>query len=296
MKIGIIGGGAIGLFFSFELTKMGHEVTLHVRRAEQMMKLDEEGLFVKGGKEPIFLRTRLITELELPDVLIICTKQHGVEEIIAHIKNLPQKTTVMFVQNGMGHVNWFEHLNMPVVAGVVEYGVLKHSDTCFELTGEGTVRFAPVTASKANLIEIIKEINHKESFRVELEENWYRMLAGKLIINSAINPVTALFNVRNGEIVHNEYLLSISRSLCLEACEVLELPFQAMWEQVQSIAMKTSNNISSMAKDIQLKRTTEIEAISGYVLQKATHPVPYTNFIYYCILAKEKEIERRNER
>ncbi|KGP72459.1 2-dehydropantoate 2-reductase [Pontibacillus yanchengensis] len=294
MRIGIIGGGAIGLFFSFELTKMGHDVTLYVRRKEQMLKLVKDGLSEKNHRAPIFLRTKLINELESHDILIICTKQHDIQEIISSITHLPYTTNVLFIQNGMGHVEWFDYLQMPIITGVIEYGVLKHSDTCYELTGEGKVKLAPVTITKNSLIEMIKSF-HNESFKVEIEENWFRMLAEKLIINTVINPVTALFNVPNGAIVHNEYLLDISQSLCMEACEVLELPYTYMWERVQSIATKTSENISSMAKDVQLNRTTEIRGITGYIVQKANEPVPYTDFIYRCILAKEKESERRNE-
>src|SRR5690606_69523 len=106
-------------------------------------------------------------------------------------------------------------------------------------------------------------------------------LAYKLVANAVINPLTAIFQVTNGTLLTNDYLFKLMRNLFHETVRVLELEEQKLWDYVVTICKQTAKNQSSMLRDIQAKRRTEIDAISGYIIERAKEQginVPYTIF------------------
>src|SRR5690625_967261 len=116
------------------------------------------------------------------------------------------------------------------------------------------------------------------------------MLHQKLIINAVINPLTALFQVKNIEIIHNPYIRSLAKKICKEASDILHLDPDQEWCRIQTIATQTGENQSSMFVDLKRKQPTELEAILGYLLKEKKHKMPYTTFIYESIKALEYKI------
>ena len=87
--------------------------------------------------------------------------------------------------------------------------------------------------------------------------------------------------------INREYLNHLAKKLCEEACKVLNFPYQTTWEYVQQVALQTKENSSSMLQDILKKSQTEIDAISGYLVETSEGPIPNTVFVYEAIKAKE---------
>ncbi len=67
----------------------------------------------------------------------------------------------------------------------------KISDHAVEHTGAGAVRWSVFSASRPETLQSIFSGMHRD-FPVYDENDWYRLLTGKLIINVCINPLTAL--------------------------------------------------------------------------------------------------------
>jgi 2-dehydropantoate 2-reductase len=89
-----------------------------------------------------------------------------------------------------------------------------------------------------------------------------------------INPLTAIHNLKNGELTNIQYNVDIS-NICFEISKVmraLDYPIDSteLVKNVQQVIAATANNYSSMHQDIKFKRRTEIEFINGYVTSKAT--------------------------
>ncbi|MFD1038770.1 2-dehydropantoate 2-reductase [Virgibacillus byunsanensis] len=285
MKIGIIGGGAIGLLVSSYLSSV-HDVTIYVRRPEQREELIKDGIHVTNSSKVNCVRSLTIDEMNKEDCLIICTKQQQVQDVLQHIHNKNNHSFLIFLQNGMGHIDLLKKIGQPVLVGIVEHGALKLDDHTVQHTGNGMIKLAAFSKGILDIDRLVFELNQPE-FPVVAVDGWRKLLHGKLIVNAVINPLTAMFGVRNGDIIANPYIYELAKALCRETARVLELDFPEQLQCVTAVISNTSENVSSMLKDIQAPRQTEIDAITGYILTISKKEIPYTTFVYHSVKALE---------
>jgi 2-dehydropantoate 2-reductase len=109
-------------------------------------------------------------------------------------------------------------------------------------------------------------------FNVEVVEDAQSLIWGKLVINAAINPLTALLRIPNGELLAHRSARDLMRALASEAAQVAEaekvhLPFPDSVIAAEEVAIKTAANHSSMLQDVLRGAPTEIDAICGAVVK-----------------------------
>jgi 2-dehydropantoate 2-reductase len=104
----------------------------------------------------------------------------------------------------------------------------------------------------------------------------------KLVVNSVLNPLTAILDNKNGSILYNYPLTRTMRLMLAETSHVIRnLPElkdvpnvntrfgpQRLEDLVVSVTKKTADNISSMLADVRAGRRTEIEYINGYIVKR----------------------------
>ncbi len=125
----------------------------------------------------------------------------------------------------------------------------------------------------------------------------------KLAINCAINPLSALENCRNGELLHNQHRLQLLRQVCTEVEQVaaaagITLFTEPLHQQAEAVAHATGDNLSSMLQDIRHKRQTEIEQITGYLCHRASEygiATPLNTALLHQIRTLTMEREHRND-
>ncbi|HZG61195.1 MAG TPA: 2-dehydropantoate 2-reductase [Anoxybacillus sp.] len=294
MKVGIVGGGAVGLLMAAYLHRI-YDITLYTRRQSQAALLNKNGLrFMKGRKEKtFFIKAKHIEQSEMnEDVVFVTVKQYDLPKLASSANRLQNIPTIIFLQNGMGHLpllNQFNNQN--IVLGVVEHGALKHDDRTVEHTGEGKISLA---VWKGEIGEAQRFIEQSSShFPFLFKKDWYEMLAMKLAINAVVNPLTALLRVKNGQLLEVKEYRIMMQLLFSELKDVLSLSNeQQVWENIVHVCEKTANNRSSMLKDIEQGRQTEIDAILGYIIQRGKSmniQTPLCEFLLHAI----KGIERR---
>jgi 2-dehydropantoate 2-reductase len=130
-------------------------------------------------------------------------------------------------------------------------------------------------------------------FDVRITENLEPVVWGKLIINAAINPVTALLRVKNGLLLNNPPARALMSQLAGEAAQVakalpVELPFLDPVKAVEEVAQCTGENISSMLQDVLRGATTEVDAINGAIVRMGEQkgiPAPANRAIYSLVKA-----------
>ncbi|SFJ93051.1 2-dehydropantoate 2-reductase [Halobacillus dabanensis] len=286
MKIGIIGAGSIGLLLGVYLGR-AHDVHMFVRREGQKEKLNSEGILCDVLENPTPVNAHLSSEMASGyDLWIVTIKQHGVEALLE--QNLPTDAPYLFLQNGMGHLEKLSNANISSAVGVVEHGALAEGDNKVAHTGRGNIQIANFSHLAGEIVSLIEKL-HTITFPFYYRKDHQMMLKNKLIINTVINPLTAVFGQKNRCILTNPYIQKIAFQLCEEACGVLDMDISKEWSRVEEIAGKTSENQSSMLKDLKEHRLTEIDSISGYILNQSPLPLPCHQFVISAIHALEYE-------
>lgn len=295
MRVGIVGAGAIGMLLAGYLEKE-HEIIVFPHRIEQQENIKNEGIYVydsRLGERSINVKVaRLDKDFPSLDCCFICVKQSELQRILHTLHELPTDLPLIFIQNGMRHIDVLKILRQPVYIGIVSHGAKRLNDVCVSHKGKGNILLASFKKDHGELHKLADSL-HQNEFPFEPVEDWRSIMREKMLVNSVINPLTALFQVPNKEVIKNEHILKLAKALCMEAATVLELDADAAWEKVVTIVKKTGDNTSSMLQDIQSGKETEIKAISGYLLYNTNESLPYTSFIYESIQAlerKEKQI------
>lgn len=289
MKIAIVGAGSLGLLYGYYLADQ-HEVTYYIRNEAQINEINEHGISLTGNSINRHVKAKKITDYQASDLLIIALKQTQVPEFIYKNKSILKKEQIIFLQNGLGHIKYIKELELEAIISSVEHGALKIGYQEVSHLGKGVTKIAPYCKLTKELEEKIKKINDK-NLNFNCHNDWKEISYEKLIVNAVINPLTALFNVSNGEILSNSYLKELAKLLCKEAAEILKLEFTEQWKNVKRVCSLTSENTSSMRADILSNQETEIDAIIGYLLKEAEVNFPYLDFVYKSIKALEKRGE-----
>ncbi|MFD2925416.1 2-dehydropantoate 2-reductase [Halobacillus naozhouensis] len=287
MEVGIIGGGAIGLLIASHLHEV-HKVTLYVKREEQREALNRNGVFCSSLRHTAYVDVQLFTGQRMEhDLVILAVKQQSLGSVI---DNLSTEAALLFLQNGMDHLEPISNLSNPCLIGIVEHGALKERDTDVLHTGKGKIVIAAHHGLEA--IEDWAARLSTAEFPFVTGQAYFPILAKKLVVNTVINPLTALFHVNNRALMDNPSIQSLAKQLCKEACHVLDLSYSEQWERVAAVAYNTGENQSSMLQDIRLGRKTEVDAICGYIVKSAKGEAPFHEFVMEAIHALEIQSDR----
>jgi len=300
-RIHILGLGNLGRLFAHALAKVENAppITLLLHRASLADEWEKVGRRIEITTDGVPDRTGPFdVELVSPqgsqhiiDNLIVATKTTKTIPAVSAIKHrLTSDSTILFTQNGMGTV---EELTKALfedpstrpnyLACVTSHGVYSQGPFRSVHAGRASVTIGRVAHSKAPqyLIDKIvqapvlsaREVTPSELLRLQFE---------KLVVNAMINPLTAVFNCRNGELFNRTAIVRIMRLLLRETCQVLlSLPelrddpttpsrfsTQNLETVVLDVAEKTAMNTSSMLQDVRAGRETEIDYINGYIVKR----------------------------
>ncbi len=274
----ILGNGAIGTLWAAKFIKASIPCVLLDRRlsAEEHC-IKKQTLFLteaNGQKTQLPVEQHAIAKPLSIDKLLICTKSYQSEAALKSIAPfLTSNANVVLLQNGMGQHEQAEILlpTKTVIAASTTDGAMLESKLKVSHTGIGTSLFGSYNSRD----QINKDIRGELSQIGMLHQpDIQQVLWNKLTINCVINPLTAIFNCKNGELVSNhkysDALISLSQEVDL-ITDALGFGMQATntLDNVKKVAKATANNYSSMHQDIKHQRKTEIDFINGYLQRQA---------------------------
>lgn len=299
MKIGIIGGGSIGLLYAYYLSEQ-QSVCLYVRSKEQMERLQSEGLFLErdGEKYQRFLDVKLYSEWRgAEDITLITVKQYHLLDLMELLYTYSRSNkAILFLQNGMGHLKWLDRIKGEVYVGTIEHGAMRINLNSVVHTGNGLTTIALYQNSRSQFQKFAQLLNN-EQFPFIIKEEYEKMLLKKLVVNAVINPLTAILQVENGELIHNSYYYQLVKLIFNEIEQSLQLQNKAQYfGNVVLVCNKTARNRSSMLCDLEEGRPTEVDAILGYILEKAVEReinTPIIEAFYQAVKGKECQVEEQ---
>lgn len=269
MNIVVVGPGAIGSLWATHLHQAGHQVALWgtQTQTEWTLQCDQH--------PELTLPYNQLATLHNADLLLITVKAWQVEHALPSLlPHLAPETILLFMHNGMGALDDLaaQLAAHPVLLSTTTHGALKPSAHRVNHTGQGQTQIGPFNAKGAQCA-FISDVLHHALPEARWNENIEQALWHKLAVNCAINPLTALEQVSNGELAAPHYRARLD-SIIHEVESVMQaegLPVDegALRRNVDHVITATAANRSSMHQDIVHQRRTEIDFINGYVVRKA---------------------------
>ncbi|GKV64289.1 MULTISPECIES: ketopantoate reductase family protein [Sporosarcina] len=272
MRFVIVGAGSIGLLIGSYLAQHKADVTFWVRRKEQADQL-RKGLVrleETGGETIVSVRTAETPE-ELPtDALwIIAVKYDALQSVLHRISALPGQPDLLFIQNGMGHLALIEKLKLGNTSfATVEHGAGRINDRTVRHNGIGPITIAISNEKMTETVKWLEQIDPQQ-FPIAVQQDAEELLLRKALINCAINPLTAILQVRNGQLIENTSFHELFQKLSSELLSNFpELSAILTYEDMEAVCRKTAGNQSSMLTDRLKGNPMEIESIITAVLER----------------------------
>ncbi|MBI1729618.1 2-dehydropantoate 2-reductase [Candidatus Acetothermia bacterium] len=285
MRIAIIGAGALGSLFGGVLTRGGHDVWLYnPSNKKHIHAIQKNGLRIQTGDGDFEVKpnaTTRLAEIPLPiEVMGIFVKAYDTERAISDaLPLISTETWTLSLQNGIGpEVVLAQHvLNGRLLRGVtaqgatlIEAGIVRWGGRGPTQLGLFGTKSGQLDDSLENLCATLSSADWKTHFTPEIEKD----LWVKLLVNAAINPLTALFNVPNGQLIADKELNAILHGIIREALPVtrthgVQLSLEEAISHVEGVCRGTAQNLSSMLQDVRRGKRTEIEYINGVVAREA---------------------------
>lgn len=276
----ILGAGSMGSLWAARLAQAGHRVTLLLRNEAALQRFQGNGsrvLLMDGDdQQRIKLDARIAGQTDATiERLIVATKAHQAETAVLSIATqLTWGADVLLLQNGMGIQ---QRLSVQLPEQRVWIGVCTEGAFCPEFftvvhAGHGTTRIGSLNP-QAKVETLLPSL--RCSLIVEQEADIETALWQKLLVNCAINPLTALYRCRNGDLLkvaeRREHLHAVCAELALLTNAIGRDDLaDGLVERAEHVASITAKNRSSMLVDVEEKRGTEIDFITGYVCELAT--------------------------
>jgi 2-dehydropantoate 2-reductase len=297
----IIGAGVIGSLFAGHLAQVA-QVSVLTRRQDHANALNREGLRVTG-KSTVHARVRAAAdpdELEGFDVGIIATKATGLRPATEALDGRYPEATMTTVLNGLGAEEIVrEHGDWPIVSGVTFMSGTKHSDTHVEYILDTETWLGPYEGTPFERVQEIADTIAASGLKAEALPDLRPAQWSKLIFNASVNPVAALTGLPHdphfaeeaettdlGRLVHG--LVGEGNAVARAAgIELHDDP----WEMNVLATQRGSAHYPSMLEDVDARRGTEIELITGSLIREAERhgvEVPLHRALYALVKGKEE--------
>ena len=304
-KVAVLGAGAMGCLFGGLMAEKGLDVTLIDVWKEHVDAINSKGLKMDGHGGDRYIKIKATTDpttLKPVDAIIIMCKATALEKALTNAKNIiGDKTMLMSFQNGIGH-----EAIMQKIAGKEK--VLGGTTTqASNVLGPGHIKNHAALPSwigeyEGGMSDRVKDLaetftaHNLETIAVPdiKKRKWMKLFA-----LTAIGPLSSIFDLHHTDLYINNKANEVSRSLGKEI--ILETREVALADGVNvsedeclfmfnKIVDSMQTNKSSMAFDVQYKRKTEIDFISGAVSKigkKHGIKTPLNDLMYKMIKVKE---------
>ena len=291
----IIGTGALACLFAARLADAGVRVTLLGTWPEGLKALRQHGvrLVEADGRERAFPVRAIADPAGCAGACfaLVLVKSWQTERAARQLAQcLAPDGLALTLQNGLGNR---ETLARALGAPRVALGVTTTGAT---LLGPGRVRPAGegiISLGTHPRLGPLADLLRRAGFAVEIMPGTDDLLWSKLVVNAAINPLTALLRVPNGELLARPAARTLMAAAAHEAATVaaaigMHLTYPDPVAAAEDVARRTAANRSSMLQDVERGAPTEIETICGAVAQAGEQsgvPTPVNRTLWLLIKA-----------
>lgn len=298
----ICGTGALACLFAARLSAGGVGVTMLGSWPEGLAALHHQGVCLvaeDGSQMQQAVRTIDARNPEAVGVFplaLVLVKSWQTPAAAAQVARfLAPGGLAVTLQNGLG--------NLEILAAALgqERAALGVTTAGAALLAPGQVRLASLGSISLGgthpALEQLANLLRQAGFNVEVappgSQNTQALLWSKLVVSAALNPLTALLRVPNGELLERPSARALLRQVAQETAAVahglgLALPFLDAAGAAEEVARQTASNHSSMLQDVLRRAPTEIDAICGAIYHTACRlglPAPHNWALWQLLQA-----------
>lgn len=291
----IVGSGSMACLFAARLSAAGVFVTMLAGWQASLQALRQEGVSLVEADGSVRSYPVQVTDNPLDCAgarfALVLVKSWQTDRAAQQLVDcLASDGLALTLQNGLGNREKLSRLlgGQRVALGVTTIGANLLGPGRVRPAGEGVVSLGahPLTGQMAVILR-------RGGFLVEMSPDANGLLWGKLVINAAINPITALLGITNGELLERLPARTLLATVAREAAAVavahgVRLPYPDPAVAVETIARRTSANRSSMLQDVARGAPTEIDAICGAIVEageRAGVPTPTNRTLWQLVKA-----------
>ncbi|TMN94626.1 MULTISPECIES: ketopantoate reductase family protein [unclassified Pseudoalteromonas] len=295
----VVGDGAIGLLLSHFLSNQ-HNVYVLTRKATNNTRFYSRKNSASQKINARFISLNQLAAQPKFDVILMTVKAFQVQSAFEQVKPyLTEYTNIVLSHNGMGNV---EELKSELIPSQALYFLttsmagFKSNQYIVQHTGEGQSVIGGCNSLALKNISTMAN-TLKSIPKLHATSNIQQLRFEKLFVNIAINPLSALHNVKNGQLRDPQYN-SMIINLLTEACNIakaqgLNIPLINALTTAYNVMELTAQNYSSMQQDVINERPTEITAMCGYINEQGkvyNIKTPYNNQLLAKIQAKKSVV------
>lgn len=302
MKIAVLGAGAMGMLFGGYLSQK-NTVWLVDVDPERVRVINELGLTVEepDGGERRFL-PRAVTDsvgLGSMDLVLVFVKSMYTLNALEQNKALiGPDTLLMTLQNGVGHEEKLLRYAGPdrVVIGTTQHNASVSGPGRTRHAGAGITTLGAVGSGTD--LSALAGIFTSCGFACRVSENVRREIWTKLFTNTSASALTAIIGCPLGFIRDDDDARALLGMMCREAVTVANAQQigyfdpEEVLRTVEKVCENSRSGCTSICADILNGRRTEVDSISGAVLDAAHRagiPVPCHEMAVRLIHALEKK-------
>ena len=325
MRICVVGAGAIGGLMGAKLALSGQEVTL-IDQGAHLAAIKENGLklVMEDGAELLakdLKATDSFDEAGTQDMVILALKAHQIEAVAPKLPALfDADTSIVTVQNGLPwwyfqrHGGEFDGRRLETLdptgvieanieaeriigcvvypaAAVIEPGVIHHVEGDRFPVGE-------LDGSESERAKTLCQTLIDAGFRSRVVEDIRSEIWLKAWGNLSFNPISALTHATLLDICRFPEARTLAANMMKEAQEIAEklgIEFRHTIERRIEDAEAVGAHKTSMLQDVEARRSLEVEALIGAVIELArltNTPSPSIDAVCACVKLLDKTLMR----
>lgn len=309
MHIVVVGAGAMGGLFGARLAAAGHDVLLYDTWVDHVAAIEERGLIIEGPDgTPIRYQVHATAEpphsLRGADLILVQVKSYNTYRALAPLENrVNPESMILTFQNGLGNLELMQNAlpeHRRFLLGVTSHGAQTLAPGRIRHAGHGPTVIGDPDRDRTPRLNLnpVRTALQGAGFETEITDDILAAVWLKLAANVAINPLTALTGLRNGQLLDDPALLEMADLAVAETVEVMraagiEPAGQDYAAFTRQVMRNTSSNYSSMLQDIQNGRRTEIDALCGAVVAIGAElnvPTPINRWLTALVRNRERVI------
>lgn len=270
----ILGAGSLGSLWAARLARAGLPVRLILRNRQRLEAYRQAGglTLIEAGQAQQYAIPAELPQAHTPiHRLLLACKAYDAQQAVASIaRRLAPGAELLLLQNGLGSQEAVAR-TLPAQRCLFvssTEGAFRPADFQVVFAGQGQNWLGdPHDPQPPAWLSELQHAGIAHQWSPDILARLWR----KLALNCAINPLTVLYDCRNGELAAHSVEVA---SLCSELVALLQGCGQAaaaehLHEDVLRVIDATAANYSSMHQDVAQGRRTELSYLLGYACAAA---------------------------